>query len=89
METLEQLKEIFKNAPEGATHYDEEGDYIKCSDEFLFWYDDFEWSALETYVAMRSLSDIKDKIELLENKQKLLEKINQFDKAITDIGKHI
>lgn len=89
METLEQLKEVIKNAPDGATHYDEDGDYIKFGINYPYWYDGSTWFELESCGSVRSLSDIKLIVELMESNKALIDKINQFDKAITDIGKHI
>lgn len=75
METLEQLKEIVKNAPEGATHYDEDGDYIKFGINYPYWYDGSTWFELESCGSVRSLSDIKLIIELMEEISGLKHKV--------------
>lgn len=100
METLEELKEIIENAPEGSSHIAKsvgQSRYLKHNvrRDFVY-YDGRTFCAfpsksgfLKTCKSIRSLSDIKHRIELMENNQQLQDKINQFDKAITDIGKHI
>lgn len=70
METLEELKAIVENAPEGATHIDEDGDYVKPIGDELYYYsfvNGVGWST-EYFIPcrMRSLSDIKRIIELME-----------------------
>lgn len=75
METLEQLKEIVKNAPEGATHYDEDGDYIKLGINYPYWYDGSTWFELESCGYVRLLSDIKCIIELMEYSMRLESKL--------------
>lgn len=78
METLEQLKEIVKNAPDGATLYD--GEYFKFeNDEYCRWSsicDIQDWyTDLEPSCEVRSLSDIKLIIELMEYSMRLETKL--------------
>lgn len=78
METLEQLKEIVKNAPEGATyHSNSERVYYKFESECWMWQSEgtgvFHFVQDDEYVCddIRSLSDIKLIIELMEGKKSL------------------
>lgn len=64
-ESLEELKAIIDNAPEGATHIDEDGDYCKGESHY-FSSGSKRWDNMDFPVAMRSLSDIKRIIELME-----------------------
>lgn len=72
-ESLEELKVIIDNAPEGATHYDEDDDYVKFIDDEMYHYSfvqGYGWSS--DYVSpceLRSLSDIERIIELMEWQQ--------------------
>ena len=74
-ETLDELKAIFDNAPEGATHYDGiyymvlDGELQSAPSKRFGWeyvYDVFEIGLT------RSLSDIKARIELMEWKREML-----------------
>lgn len=69
-ETLEELKAIVDTSPRGATHIDNYCDYIKVvGGDFYGWSDQLnEWGVFEyaDSVTMRSLSDIKRIIELME-----------------------
>ena len=62
MQTLEQLKTVRDNAPDGATHIDVVGDYVKFIDDEMYHYSfvrGYGWSS--DYVSpceLRSLSDI-------------------------------
>lgn len=81
METLEQLKEIVKNAPDGATCIEIPAiglvcDYFKVEDyDFYFWWDpdlqDWVEYDKDDLVEIRSLSDIKQIIELMEGQKKV------------------
>lgn len=75
METLEQLKDIVKNAPEGATHVNtimpKELDIINYinTNNFTWWHGSTdEWRSFGGMIdiTFRSLSDIKRIIELME-----------------------
>ncbi|PHQ89859.1 MAG: hypothetical protein COB48_13085 [Pseudoalteromonas sp.] len=82
-ETLEELKAIIENAPEGATHLDDDGDYVKFIDDEMYHYSfvrGYGWSS--DYVSpceLRSLSDIKRIIELMEATQGLLQIFSGVD----------
>ena len=81
-ESLEELKAIIDNAPEGATHICFDGDYYRCNNDLRngkqwdFWdssqigrVDRWDWVGdmyLVDIVDMRSLSDIKRIIELMD-----------------------
>lgn len=80
METLEQLKEIVKNSPEKATHVDNLGSYLKQNKNR----DWFTWTCKHgghrvIYTSnldnLRSLSDIKLIIELMEYSMSLESKL--------------
>lgn len=82
METLEQLKEIVKNSPEGATHYTTiEKVYYKFKSESWMWCPDgnslFHFVQDDDSVCdnLRSLSDIKLIIELTEERNGLKHKV--------------
>ena len=67
-ETLEELKSIVDNAPDGATHIDDDLlFYIKDSRFGLRWHNDYDglWFRCEVPETLRSLSDIKRIIELM------------------------
>lgn len=92
METLEELKAIADKAESGgytltslcgSNFYRREGFYWIGFDA-----DESEFIEYEM-PATRAISDIERIIELMEVNQSLQDKINQLDKAITDIGKHI
>jgi len=81
-ETLEELKAIVDNAPKcgTATHIDQRGSYIK--DNFVgcqFYHLRIGWIEFDRATRMRSLSDIKLIIELMEDKLRLdhLQKCNE------------
>lgn len=76
METLEELKAIRDNAPEDATHFDEDGDYIKISGNYLYCYNGITWFEIDFCGSLRSLSDINRIIELMEAVEALPDKIN-------------
>ncbi len=68
-ETLEELKAIIDNAPKcgTATHIDQRGSYIKdCFVGCQFYHSRIGWVEFDRAVRMRSLSDIKAIIELME-----------------------
>lgn len=82
METLEQLKEIVKNAPEGATHFSSsvgQSRYLKHNVRREFVYYDgrtfCSFPSRSRYLiaceSIRSLSDIKLIIELMELNQEM------------------
>lgn len=81
METLEQLKAIVENAPEGATCIEIPAcgftcDYFKVVDfEFFFWWnpalEDWVEYDKDDLVEIRSLSDIKLIIEQMEKIKEL------------------
>ena len=75
METLEELKAIVDNAPDGATHIDDDGDYAKYGGMYDYFYSKGlrEWISTDTVSIDRSLSDIKRIIELMEATQGLLQ----------------
>lgn len=65
-ETLEELKAIIENAPEGATHYSEDGYWLIKSDGTCYCHF-FNWCEESVHGDnIRSLSDIKRIIELME-----------------------
>lgn len=70
METLEELKAIRDNAPDGATSIDDAGDYIRGSiyDEIEYYCSHSGWVEVDMcdFNVMRSLSDIERIIELTE-----------------------
>lgn len=77
METLGQLKEIVKNAPDGATHHQRYrcgNVYFKFRDGEFWFYEDVNCCYEQIFSfhndSMRSLSDIKLIIELMEGKKK-------------------
>jgi len=86
-ETLEELKAIVDNAPDGATHIDDDGDYAKYGGMYDYFYSKGlrEWISTDTVSIDRSLSDIKRIIELTE----LLEDISAlgFLEATNNSGK--
>ena len=75
MQTLEQLKTVSDNAPDGATHIDCDDDYVKFIDDEIYHYSfvrGYGWS--NDYVTpceLRSLSDINRIIELMELNQNM------------------
>lgn len=72
METLEQLKAIRDNAPDGATHADAERCYVRFSQinrgryVFVCTCDYIGWVGANSALLSRSLSDINRIIELME-----------------------
>lgn len=74
-ETLEELKAIVDNAPDGATHIDDIKTYWKVISEFdYFFHNGSQWDDSEPLEnGTRSLSDIKRIIELMEACQGLLQ----------------
>lgn len=62
-ESLKSLKEIIRNKPEGATHLDVDGDYVKFIDGKMYHYSfvtGFGWS--NDYISpceLRALLDIE------------------------------
>ena len=72
METIQQLKAIANNAPEGATHYNKEGDYkylnlTRFSGNQAFTSNENLINIMPNKLyGLRSLSDINRIIELLE-----------------------
>lgn len=67
METLEELKAIRDNAPDGATHISEFVHcYVKLNVGYYFWWDGDAWYPLDGPLLLRSLSDINRIIELME-----------------------
>jgi len=81
-ESLEELKSIIDNAPEGATHLDDINTYWKVNSEFdYYFHDGNQWDYSEPLEnGTRSLSDIKRIIELIEDEKRLdhLQKCNQI-----------
>ena len=79
METLEQLKEIVKNAPEGATHYNKKGEYKYLKLTYFNGYQAFVNGESTINVmpnklyGLRSLSDINRIIELTKENNELYE----------------
>jgi len=73
METLEELKAIRDNAPDGATHIDDVNTYWRVISEFdYYFYDGCKWDDSEPLEnGTRSLSDIKRIIELMELNQNM------------------
>lgn len=70
METLEYLKAIIDNAPEGASHYDEvyyrhSGDEVQSAPSKRFGWEFVSYGYVELELT-RSLSDIERIIELME-----------------------
>ena len=74
-ETLEELKAIVNNAPDGATNINDDGDYVKGSifNEIECYCSHSGWVEIDMcdFNVMRSLSDIKSIIELMEDNNKL------------------
>ncbi|QGJ84305.1 hypothetical protein [Pseudoalteromonas phage XCL1123] len=71
METLEDLKAIIVNAPEGATHVSRNGVYYKRSDKqgfgaLVWWRRGEEWIESKIDHITRSISDIEEIIALME-----------------------
>ena len=100
-ETLEELKAIVENAPDGAEGVSENTNaYVKRSDGNFYWWDGVRWEKLHCHIGARSLSDIKRIIELMEiesdiraalksaniQSRKLLDKTNNLKEKIKDIG---
>ena len=69
METLEELKVIIANAPKGSKFITDNG----CYSDGVCYHDGFCWVSLIVPVTMRSLSDIKRIIELMEATRGLLQ----------------
>lgn len=67
MESLEELKAIIDNAPEGASHVDDTYTYWKVVSEFdYYFYNGSQWDDSESIQSgTRSLSDIARIIELM------------------------
>ena len=67
-ESLEELKAIIDNAPKGATHLDDINTYWKVISEFdYYFHNGNQWDDSEPLEnGIRSLSDIKRIIELME-----------------------
>lgn len=76
MQALEELKAIVKKAPDRATHVqvvESENQYFE-SNGFGFWCLNSDCQVVaEDIVSVRSLSDIKHRIELMEAVQGLLQ----------------
>ncbi|AGK87046.1 hypothetical protein RIO-1_32 [Pseudoalteromonas phage RIO-1] len=69
MERLYELRDIVKDAPDGATHYDRMC-YYRYSGGCLLWHDwERGWVAGAGHWPIRSLEDIKYIIHLLESIQ--------------------
>ena len=65
-------QEILDNAPEGATHIDDEGAYFKRTKQghTFWWVNQASWMPAESNRSTRSLVDISKNAELMiENKQ--------------------
>lgn len=73
METLKELKGILDNAPISATHYDSDNFYVKFECNELYYFFGGKWRVLhfDTLELMRSLSDIKRIIELMEQVEQI------------------
>jgi hypothetical protein len=74
METLEELKAIIADKPEGATHIDDIKTYWKVISEFdYYFYNRSQWNDSEPLENSftRSLSDIERIIELMEQVSKI------------------
>lgn len=82
---INELKEIVKNAPEGATHFDSDGHYWHNSTAF-YWLicDNGNKCCLEIGNGARLLSDIRTIIELYDASKLALEYVdNQFECKIS------
>ena len=90
METLEQLKTISDNAPEGATHIDDVDTYWKVVSEFdYYFYDGLHWDDSEPLEnGARSLSDIERIIELEEKLKSFADDIGDCN-CIGDVSKNL
>lgn len=69
MKSIKEIKsneEILANAPEGATHFDIDKDYIKLDDDnwYMYSFDSGTWSLIDVLVDTRSLDDIRRIVEL-------------------------
>lgn len=76
METLEELQKILDDAPEGATHIEDVGDYIINKGRVFYWWNKGVkgWSLLdEVYKPMRSLADIQRIVDLMKATQGVLQ----------------
>jgi hypothetical protein len=101
-ESLEKLKAIIDNAPEGATHLDDINTYWKVISEFdYYFHNGSQWDDSEPLEnGTRSLSDIERIIELMEvesdiraalksgniQNRKILDKTVSLQEKIKDIG---
>ena len=79
MTELEQLKKIIKDAPEGATHIDDDGCYVKQNDyeehfaetkTYFHWCECWQEATIPQFCMMRSLSDIRERISLMKKLEK-------------------
>lgn len=87
-ETREQLQAIIDGAPDGATHYTDGADlpYKKDEGENLFFWDGEKWRGYaRIYSCTRALQDIRDKLELMEEKCALEEKITEFTSQVENL----
>lgn len=94
---LKELKQILENAPEGAEYLDEDGDYIKQNEQGAFYYIN-GWVSYGVSASndLRSLSDIKTIVELMEEKDSkaitmlygMGGYLTSMDKSITFGAKH-
>ena len=98
IETLEELKAIVENSENGDLFYD--GRYLNERLHVRHYIKKYHQGGTSENVyydaplyvdtgKLSSLSDMKRNIEVMETNQQLQDKINQLDKAITDIGNHI
>ena len=87
---INELKEILENAPEGFTHIDEDKDYWRINDQFMFEcsdksmhfdIDDLKSSLLRDF---RLLSDIKTIVELHEQ----LEEVKKAQKVLGHLNRN-
>tara|TARA_R110001592_G_C13193009_1_gene753737 strand:- start:37958 stop:38233 length:276 start_codon:yes stop_codon:yes gene_type:complete len=78
-ESLEELKAIIDNAPEGATHLDDINTYWKVISEFdYYFHNGSQWDDSEPLEnGTRSLSDIERIIELIEQVESLEERLQE------------
>ena len=71
MDTLQNLKEIIKHKPEGATHISDNGVFYKLDGytPLTWWVRGKEWVDSGVYHITRSLSDIERIITLMEQEK--------------------
>ena len=94
---ITELEQIINDAPDGATHVSDNGVYYRMGAKQFWWARGEEWVETEIDHFTRSLSDIKEIVELQKENEELRAHINELrnevdypnicgDKKVQDSG---